>query len=95
MDDKTENNNIEKEVSIPCDCGCSILKITNYDNEDISFAFYINSFYAKQDARFLETLKRRCKIIWYTIIGKEYLFEDVSIKYEDFKKYYKELKKLI
>lgn len=76
------------KVSIPCDCGCSIFEVHRWE-DNIDLCFYLNSFYAKQDAKFWSTFKRRCKIIWYTLIGKEYLFEDVSIKLEDFKNYLK------
>lgn len=84
----------DNKVIIPCDCGCSIFEIQRFD-DDIALMFYTNSFYAKQDAKFIKTLKRRLKIIWYTLIGKEYLFEDVSINIEDFKKYLKEMQKLV
>lgn len=92
---KEENKDNIKEYSdiiIPCDCGCSIVTIGR--DEDFAYIqFYVNSFYAKQDG-YWKTFKRRLKMIWYIIRGKDYLFEDVSISIDKFKKLSKDIDKL-
>lgn len=98
-----EINRIETE----CSCGCSTLrieKIENFTDEEVvqlnlpqekqydySFQFYISNFYSKQDGIF-SIIKRRLKLIWYIIRGKEYLFEDLNFTEDQVKELIKNLK---
>lgn len=89
-----ENNEIEKyeEITVPCDCGCSMLHISR-DKDNAYLAFYLNAFYSKQEG-YWKTFKRRIKMIWYIIRGKDYMFEDVSISIKTFKQLSKDMQNL-
>lgn len=92
MKDSNEVKEYE-EIIMPCDCGCSSIHI-NRDEDSAYISFYLNAFYAKQDGYF-KTLTRRLKMIWYIIRGKDYLFEDVSLTIDKYKKLVKDMNKLI
>ena len=94
MNEENKINDIKEyeDIVIPCDCGCSMVTIGR-DKDSAYIQFYTNSFYAKQDG-YWRTFKRRLKMIWYIIRGKDYLFEDVSISIDKFKKLSKDINKL-
>ncbi|WP_299996761.1 hypothetical protein [uncultured Clostridium sp.] len=101
-----EINKIETE----CSCGCSTLrieKIENFTDEelhnlnlprekqfDYSFQFYISKFYSKQEGIF-SIIKRRLKLIWYIIRGKEYLLEDLNFTEDQVKELTRNLQDVI
>lgn len=101
-----EINKIETE----CSCGCSTLRIEKIENftdqevkdlninkddqYDYSFQFYVSNFYNKQDGIF-SIIKRRLKLIWYTLRGKDYLLEDLIFKKDQIKELIKDLEDII
>jgi len=80
-----------KEFLLPCDCGCSVLGFTYWEDDDDALFF---SHYESSHTFMQRTIRTRIgkyfKRIWCAIVGKEYLFYEVSVAKDDlvrFKEY--------
>ena len=88
---------MEKQVSIQCGCGCSILKIESDDfgdGEEIIISHYELSFNVNQQ-KITNAIKDRIKRIWCAILGKEYQFYEIMLTGEDVIKFKKDMKDFI
>lgn len=100
---------MEHKVEVDCSCGCTTLRVEkvelytdgeikelNLDKRkqyEYSFQYLINTFFVKQNGIF-STIKRRLKIILYTLVGKEYLLEDLMLTQDQVEYLVNELSKL-
>lgn len=98
------------KIQTECSCGCSTLKIEKIENftdeeiidlnlpqekqYDYSFQFYVSKFYSRQEG-FVSTIKRRLKLLWYIIRGKDYLLEDLIFNEKQVKELIKGLENII
>lgn len=63
-----------------CVCGCHLIKFEKWTGDEGAWLqIYENSFYSKQDGRFMAYLKR----LWSAIRGKEYLLMEISMSDDD------------
>lgn len=99
-------NNIKTE----CSCGCCTLKIEeieNYTDDEIqilqlpkskkydySLQILINTFYSKQRG-IIKIIKDRIKLIWYILLGKDYLLNDIILTKEQAEEFNKSLQRLL
>jgi len=73
---------IIKRIHVDCSCGCTMLEISQWQEErEVGEAYisqYIPSFYSLQRPGW-NKFKDAVKIIWYIIRGKEYLLYDIAL----------------
>lgn len=97
-------------IKTECSCGCCILKIEEIevytDDEiqilqlpkskkyDYSLQILINTFYSKQRG-ILRTIKERIKLIWYILLGKDYLLNDIILSKDQADEFNKSLQNLL
>lgn len=97
------------QIETSCSCGCTTLKIVkneNYTDKEIeennldkdiqydySFIFLVDKFTSKQEGVF-SIIKRRLKLAWYAIRGKEYLLEDMVFTQKQINELIKELQEI-
>ena len=77
------------EVAINCECGCSIVRVTDLD-EELSVNFYVSTFSAKQPGPF-RIIRNRLILMWYALCGKEYLLHEIIVSKDQFKQFAKEV----
>jgi hypothetical protein len=84
---------MDKTIILPCDCGCGILKLTKFDDSDVSFddmpylfELYSSLFYEKQGNIF-SLLWQRIKGAWFMLNGKEFHLYDIVVQKDKFKEF--------
>ncbi|MGV8173308.1 MAG: hypothetical protein ACP5M6_03785, partial [Methanobrevibacter sp.] len=84
-----------KYITARCSCGCAILVIGKFDDEDSEYYISYNKseFYNEQDKIF-SRLAKRIKHAWFTLIGKEYSLYEICMGKTDFQKLQTEIAKL-
>jgi hypothetical protein len=89
---------MENKVSLlvaECDCGCGIIRFTDYkDDGDFLIEYYISNFYGKQDGVF-KTIWNRIKFAYYVLTGREYDLYDVLLTDKKAQEFKKNLKKFV
>lgn len=72
----------KEEILVDCDCKREIVRIIKYKDE-YSEEYYIEvcepHFYSKQDKGFWQKIKFKIKYIWYILIGREYVIEQIVL----------------
>jgi len=64
------------ELHIECSCGCSGIRISDWEDYDEAFiTYYLEAFQEKQKGWF--RTKQKLSLIWAIIRGKEYRFYEV------------------
>ena len=81
---KLEKANAGKTVNIECDCGCGIIQIAYWNDEDpdwnmVTMEYYPLGFYAYQ-----RVWRKKLKAIWKILTGKYYSLFDVNIEKKEF-----------
>ena len=93
---KNINKINNKEILVECECITHLLKISSFDDSDeIYMEIWASNFYSKQKDKIYKRIFNRLKLIWYAIIGKEYLLEDFIISSDDAKELIKALNEVI
>lgn len=88
-------NSTEREVIVECDCGTHSFHIKSFDDdEEYYFEIWASNFYTKQKENLCKRFVHRVKLIWYAIIGKEYLLEDIVLTDDDIINLVKNLEEL-
>jgi len=93
--EKPNNPVSDKEIFIDCSCGCSVLKITQWeqdgdiDDGDVYISHYITSWNAMQGS-FIQRFLERMKILFTIARGKEYYFFDLILSSEEKVRKFKE-----
>lgn len=78
-----------KELMIPCNCGCSILKFETFDDE-LFISHYESTFYSHQ--RPIRTaISDYFKRLWKAIVGKDFWFFDIVLNPDEVKKFNQDL----
>ena len=81
-------------IIIKCDCGAEAIEISSSDINETEKEYYIytimKTWYTKQYS-FTDRFKEKLKMIWYILIGKDYLLTEIILSEEEFK----ELKEII
>lgn len=93
---KQENmNSTEREVIVECDCGTHSFHIKSFDDDkEYYFEIWGSNFYTKQKENLFKRFIHRLQLIWYAIIGKEYLLEDIILTDDDIINLVKNLEEL-
>ena len=80
----------QDSIFIECNCYTHGIKLTKGEIVDDVYEYYIsffvNNYMAKQDKTFWNKLKFKLKYIWYILIGKDYILDEISLDEYDFKK---------
>lgn len=81
-----------------CSCGCATLDFSQWKDDGVAFISYnIPAFNAYQNGTW-DNIKRRAKIIWNVLFGKEYRFYEIVIedneKLKEFKKFVSEMREI-
>lgn len=77
---KEDKEKKEKITYVRCDCGThgfSLMRMTDFNDkplDEIFFAMYVDTFYAKQYS-FFKKWKDKLYKMWCILIGKSYLIE--------------------
>ena len=72
-----------KVVSVRCECGCGILEVARWKNDDIVLVNYFpTGFYAYQ-----AHWKERLRAIWALIRGKDYQLYELTMTTEELREY--------
>ena len=79
----------EKSLLVSCDCGCSILRFTKYD-DGIIIDHYETSFYSHQRP-IRSAIKNYFKRLWKALVGKDFYLYDIVLNPDEAKKFYKDL----
>ena len=82
---------IENQVFLECTCGCGVLRVTQYKDDNMVYIEYLTpNFYSMQLTCF-DKIKRALKMAWFIIRGKEFLLYDILIddnnKLDEFKEF--------
>ena len=86
----------KQEIIIECDCATHFLKIDSFDDDnDVYIEIWTSNFISKQKNRIYKRIFDRLKLIWYAIIGKEYLLEDFIISSDEAKQVSEALNEII
>jgi hypothetical protein len=77
-----------KEFLIPCECGCQIIRVTDFEDDTLAIDVFETVFFSKQGLikKFLERLEHA----WMILMGKEFLLYEVEItkdKLKEFKEF--------
>lgn len=82
---KVDSNTKITEFVFPCSCGCGVIRFerfTKYSEKDpedtLNITHYVSSFEANQFGLWKE-IKKRCKMAFLAITGKEYLLYDILL----------------
>jgi hypothetical protein len=86
------------KFDVDCDCMCGQLQFSQFKDDGIALISYnIPAFDAYQNGTW-EIIKRRAKIIWNVLLGKDYRFYEVLIEdnktLNDFKRWVSEMKEI-
>lgn len=87
----TLSSDKSKTLILPCECigPCSMLKVS-YDKDpfynELYLSHYVSSFNEKQNI-FWWTIKRRFKLAWAMLTGKEFLLYELVIQPKDMKEF--------
>ena len=81
-----------------CSCGCGELQFSQWKDDGVAFISYnIPAFFAYQHGTW-DNIKRRAKIIWNVLLGKEYRFYEIVIEdnktLNEFKKFVSEMRNI-
>lgn len=81
-----------------CDCSCGTLDFSQWKDDGVAFISYnIPAFNAYQDGT-LDNIKRRAKIIWNVLLGREHRFYEIVIednkKLNEFKEFVKNMREI-
>lgn len=85
--------NQHKDVHIPCECGCSIVRLQDLDDWGYSITFLVDTFSSGQQHS--RSLWNRLKLAWYAIRGKEYRLHEIIINRSQVQEVINELQKLL
>jgi hypothetical protein len=77
---------MKKDIFVECSCGCSIITIAESDvfgdgQNTIFISHYGNSFGDKQTGLW-DIIKRRFKLVWCGLTGKEYFLWEIVLDKE-------------
>lgn len=81
-----------------CSCGCGEMVFSQWKDDGVAFISYnIPAFVAYQNGTW-DNIKRRVKIIWNILLGKEYRFYEIVIEsnkiLNDFKRFVSEMREI-
>jgi hypothetical protein len=79
----------EKSLLVSCNCGCSILRFTKYD-DGIVIDHYESSFYSHQQPVWT-AIRKYLKRIWKAITGRDFWFYDIIMDVEETEKFHKNI----
>lgn len=98
-----ENKYVMKEDLITkfnyeCSCGCGELQFSQSKDDGVAFISYnIPAFFAYQHGTW-DSIKRRAKIVWNVLMGKEFRFYEIVIEdnktLDDFKRFVSEMRSI-
>ena len=88
----------EKLIIMNCDCGCNEgIYVTKYKELGLPNDYYItittSKFYSEQDKMWTK-FKKRLKMIWFAIRGKEYRLCEICITDNDIDELIKKLENI-
>lgn len=72
------------KVNVECECQEHILRISKMDFGEYAISVLTDNFSAKQDKKFFAKLKYKLKYIWYILIGREYVLDEIIITEKDY-----------
>ena len=79
----------QKRYHFDCDCGCSILEFNrwywnaNDDDNCLSIIYYVRA----EDSKYFSSFRKKIKIIWDILRGRESCLWDVVIDDKDLEKF--------
>lgn len=86
---------VERQVIVECVCGTHLFKVASFDDEpEVYFEIWSSNFCNKQKENIFKRLLHRIKLIWFAILGKEYLLEDIILSSEDINELIASLQKI-
>jgi hypothetical protein len=76
----------KEEVRIACDCGCSLISISKWDDDEtVILSHYRCSFYTEQGTVWYG-IKEYLKSLWFALLGKNFLLYELVLTKEDLTK---------
>ena len=88
-------------INVRCSCGCGIFTVYALDlggRKDEPEWDYFGLYYKLSHGKtsgISRAIKEKVKLLWCILVGKEYIFYDVSLKREDLEKLRDELTKVL
>jgi len=73
-----ENEDIRK-IIVECDCGCGSLEISQWKDDGTVWIGYNDDAFTSHQRPIRTAIKNYFKRLWCSLVGKDYLFFDLSI----------------
>jgi hypothetical protein len=73
-----ENEDVRK-IFVECDCGCGAITISQWKDDGIVCIGYSEDAFGSHQQPVRTATKKYLKRLWCALLGKDYLFFDVSI----------------
>ena len=73
-----ENEDVRK-IFVECDCGCGSLTISQWKDDGTVYIGYSEDAFGSHQRPIRTAIKGYFKRLWCALVGKDYLFFDVSI----------------
>lgn len=77
----------EDELVVQCSCGTHAFHIKSFiDDPEYYFEIWTCNFYGKQKEPLFHRIGHRLKMVWYAIINKDFLLDDIILEDADIDK---------
>lgn len=73
-------NEHSTKILIQCDCGCGIIDITQFKDDNVVYIGYLKQGFYQHQTPIFRSIYEYLRSVWYAIRGKDYLFYDMMLQ---------------